>query len=131
MSKIVRIDCLSFLSRVRISVRPSDCYTCCFNFTAIEQYSVKKHLIKLDGVTNNDVLAFDSRLLFLSADIIAPIWTTFYNVSIETQSVISDWKLSKVTPIYKGKGSKDDAGNYRPIRLIGHIMKTFEKEIKL
>ena len=105
--------------------------TCCFNFTAIEQDSVKKHLLRLDGVTNNDVLGFDSRLLFLSADIIAPILTKFYNVSIETQSVISDWKLSKVTPIYKGKGSKDDAGNYRPISLIGHIMKIFEKEIKL
>ncbi len=66
--------------------------------------------------------------MFLSADIIAPILTTFYNVSTETQSVISDWKLSKVTPIYKGKGSKDDAGNYRPI---SHIMKIFEKQIKL
>ena len=57
--------------------------------------------------------------------------TKLYNVSIETQSVISDWKLSKVTPIYKGTGSKDDAGNYRPISLIGHIMKIFEKGIKL
>ena len=46
-------------------------------------------------------------------------------------SLISDWKLSKITPIYKGKGSKDDAGNYIPISLICHIMKIFEKEIKL
>ena len=96
-----------------------------------EEDSAKKHLLRLDGVTNNDVLGFDSRLLFLSADIIAPILTTFYNVSIETQRVISDWKLSKVTPVYRGKGSKDAAGNYRPIRLIGHIMKIFEKEIKV
>ena len=67
------------------------------------------------------------------ADIIAPILTKFYNVSVETETVISDWKLSKVTPIlyYKGKGSKDEAGNYRPISLISHIMKIFEKEIKL
>ena len=54
-------------------------------------------------------------MLFLSADIIAPILTKFYNVSVETETVISDWKLSKVTPIYKGKGSTDEAGNYRPI----------------
>ena len=54
-------------------------------------------------------------MLFLSADIIAPILTKFYNVSVETETVISDWKLSKVTPIYKGTGSKDEAGNYRPI----------------
>ena len=69
-------------------------------------------------------------MLFLSADIIAPILTKFYNVSVETETVISDWKLSKVTPVYKGKGSKDEAGNYRPISLISHIMKIFEKEIK-
>ena len=61
--------------------------------------TVKKHIIKLDDVTNNDVLGFGSRLLFLSAYSIAPMLTTFYNVSIETQSAISDWKLSKVTPI--------------------------------
>ena len=59
---------------------------------------LNKTLSKND-VTNNDVLGFYSRLLFLSAEMIAPILTKFYNVSIETQSVISDWKLSKVTPI--------------------------------
>ena len=101
--------------------------SCCFNFITIEQDSVKEYLLKLGDVTNNDVLGFACRLLFFSAEIIAPILTTFYNVSIETQSVISDWQLSKVTPIYKGKGSKEDAGNYRPISLIGHIMKIFEK----
>ena len=89
--------------------------------------TLSKILLKLDDVTNNDVLGFDSRLLFLSADIIAPILNFFYNVSIEIQRVNSDWNLPKVTPIYKGKGSKDDACNYRPIRLIGHIMKIFEK----
>ena len=49
----------------------------------------KKNL-KFDDVTHNDVLGFDSRLLFLSADIL----TQFHNVSIETQSVISDRKVS-------------------------------------
>ena len=70
-------------------------------------------------------------MFFVSADIIAPILTKLYNVSVETETVFSDWKLSKVTPIYKGKGSKDEAVNYRHISLISHIMKIFEKEIKL
>ena len=61
---------------------------------------------------------------------IAPILTTFYNASLTNKIVISDWKLSKVTPIYKGNGNKEEAGNDRPISLIGHIMKIFEKEIK-
>ena len=55
-------------------------------------------------------------MLFLSADIIAPLLTKLYNFSVEIETVISDWKLSEVIPIYKGKGSKDEAGNYRPIQ---------------
>ena len=46
--------------------------------------TVKKHLLKLDDVTHNDVIRFDSILLFLSAYIIAPILTTCCNVSTET-----------------------------------------------
>ena len=89
--------------------------------------SVIKHLLARGDSSNNDVLEFDSKLLFLSYDILAPILTKFYNISIDSKIVITDWKLSKVVPIYKGKGSKEDTGNYRPISLIGHIMKIFEK----
>ena len=69
--------------------------------------------------------------MFLSADIILPILLKFFNVSIENKIVIPDWKLSKVTPIYNGKGNKEKAGNYRPISLIGHIMKILEREVKV
>ena len=61
------------------------------------------------------------------AYIIATILTTFYNASLTNKIVISDWKVSNVTPIYKGKGTKEEAGMYRPISLICHIMKIFEK----
>ena len=37
-----------------------------------------------------------------------------------------DWKISKVTPIYK-KGPKDDMNNYRPISVISTIAKVMEK----
>ena len=66
----------------------------------------------------------------MGAEIIAPILTKCYNASLTNKIVISDWKVSKVTPIYKGKGNKEEAGNYRPTSLIGRIMKIFEKEIK-
>ena len=55
----------------------------------------------------------------------------FSNVSIENKIVIPDWKLSKVTSIYRGKGNTGEAGNYRPISLIGHVMKILEKEVKV
>ena len=75
-------------------------------------------------------MGFDSKLLFLGAEIIAPIITKLCNASLTNKIVISDWKVSKLTPIYKGKGNKDEAGHYRPISLICHILKIFEKEIK-
>ena len=57
----------------------------------------------------------------MCAYLIAPIMTTFANASIHTKCFASDWKLSsrvsRVTPIYKGKGDANDKGNYRPIRL--------------
>ena len=41
-----------------------------------------------------------------------------------------DWKLSKITPVYKGKGPRDDKNNYRPISVIGHVAKVVEKVVQ-
>jgi hypothetical protein len=43
--------------------------------------------------------------------------------------VLDDWKLSRITPVYKGKGCKDEKGNYRPISVIGHIPKLLERQL--
>ena len=40
------------------------------------------------------------------------------------------WKLSRVVPLYKGKGNEDDPGNYRPISLLNPMSKILEKEIQ-
>ena len=37
--------------------------------------------------------------------------------------------LLRVIPIFKGKGSKDDPKNYRPISVISHVAKLFEKSV--
>ena len=51
----------------------------------------------------------------MCSDLIAPIIIKFANASIHSKCFASDWKLSRVTPIYKGKGGANDKGNYRPI----------------
>ena len=92
--------------------RGSNCTTR-FNFNGIHLEAVRKQLFALGNASNNDVLGFDSKLLFLGAAIIAPILTKFCNASLTNKILISDWKVSKVTPIYKGKGNNEEAGNYR------------------
>ena len=88
------------------------------------------HVTTCPGCCYNLPRTIDSKRLFLGAEIIAPILTKCYNASLTNKIVISDLKVSKVTPIYKGKGNKEEAGNYRPISLIGHTMKIFENKIK-
>ena len=63
--------------------------------------AVRNQLFALGNTSNNDVLGFDSKLQFLGAEIIAPILTKFYNASLTNKIVISDWKVSRVTAIYK------------------------------
>ena len=101
-----------------------------FNFKEIQQTSIARQLYAIGQRGNNDVLCFDGKLLYMSCDILAQKITKLANASIEMQNVLSDWKLSIVTSIYKGKGDKTDKGNYRPISGVGHIAKIIEKEVK-
>ena len=101
-----------------------------FEFNETSTENVKKILQSLGNETGIDILGFDKKLLYLSRDVIAPIICKFINVSINSKCVPEDWKISRVTPIYKGKGAMDDPGNYRPISVVSHVAKVIEKEIQ-
>ena len=101
-----------------------------FNFQDISCESVRKLFMKLGNDSNVDVLGFDSKLLFHANDIISPIMCKFFNMSLRTNTVLQDWKLSRITPVYKGKGKYDEECNYRPLSVISHIAKIMEKLVQ-
>ena len=101
-----------------------------FEFIAIQPESINPQLYALGLSSKTDVHGFDSKLVCLCSDILTPIITKFANASLETNRVLNDWKLSRVTPIYNGKGDVNDKGKYRPISVISHIAKIVEREIK-
>ena len=68
------------------------------------------------------------KLLKTAADVVSPSLTCIFNQSLLTGIYPSDWKLAKVTPIFKN-GSKIDLRNYRPISVIPAVAKIFEKNI--
>ena len=68
------------------------------------------------------------KLLKLAGDDIVPSMYRLLNVSIESESLYSCWKIAKLTPILK----KDDAteiGNYRLILLLSIPSKILESEV--
>ena len=48
-----------------------------------------------------------------------------FNIVLNTGIVPTDWCISLIHPLYKNKGSKEDANNYRGISLISCIGKLF------
>ena len=55
-------------------------------------------------------------------------WLTKFLNRLWTDEVIpEDWKQSTMLPIYKGKGSVLECGNYRGIKLLEHGLKIYER----
>ncbi len=53
-----------------------------------------------------------------------------FNFSLEVNKVPNDWKRAKISAIYKNKGSRKQAGNYRPVSLTSIICKTLEALVR-
>ncbi|VDO94808.1 unnamed protein product, partial [Heligmosomoides polygyrus] len=51
----------------------------------------------------------------------------FFNQVVAEKKVPECWRQSTTIPIWKKKGSPADCSNYRPIRLLSHSMKIFER----
>ena len=66
------------------------------------------------------------KILKDSSDICVSYLTYIYNCSLLSGIFPDDWKLAKVSPIYKS-GNKQECGNYRPISVLSVVAKIFEK----
>ena len=101
-----------------------------FRMKDITISSVSKQLKSLGLESSTDVIGFDRKLLCLGADILAPTLTSLFNTSLRSCVIPPDWKHGRVTPVFKGKGDRLDKSNYRPISVLPHIAKLFEREVQ-
>lgn len=59
------------------------------------------------------------------------ILTDLFNRVLNTGTMPHQWRYSYITPIYKGRGSVQDCGSYRGVKIMSHTMKLFERMIDL
>ena len=67
-----------------------------------------------------------AKLLNDAGDTISESLANIFNLSLQSGIFPDDWKLARITPIYKD-GSKTECGNYRPISVISIVAKVLEK----
>ena len=106
-------------------VKPSD------RVFSFERINVQEVVTLVKGIDGGKATGLDNipcKLLKIAADVVAPSLTCMFYQSLLTGIYPSDWKLAKVTPIFKNR-SKSDLNNYRPISVIPAVAKIFEKII--
>ena len=64
----------------------------------------------------------------LSKELAKPL-SMLFNKSIKEGKIPDKWKIAEVRPIFK-KGSKQEAGNYRPVSLTSVVCKVFESFVR-
>ena len=106
---------------------PISIYT--FKFAEISQDFVHKELKHFEDYFKLDVCNMDTRLLNIATSVITPSLIFLLNWSLSIGYVPQDWKIGKVTPIFKGRGNNNLECNYRPISVLSQIAKILEKAV--
>ena len=65
------------------------------------------------------------RVLMEVAEQVSEILMDIFNSSLESGQIPENWRVANVTPLFK-KGSREELGNYRPVRLISVVGKVLE-----
>ena len=89
---------------------------------------IQKQLQQLPAAKATGLDGLNSRLLKEAADYICTPLAYIVNLSLQTGVFPEEWKIARVTPIFKA-GARDDLGNYRPVSILPVVSKLLEKVV--
>ena len=97
-----------------------------FSFHNVKDDEVQKIIMNLDGSKATPVGDIPTDMLKQAIDIHLLIKTQIIIMSIDNNCYPEDLKLAEVSPVFK---KKDDLNkeNYRPISVLSHVSKVFER----
>ena len=96
-----------------------------FKFQFLSNNEVKKEIENLDTKKSSTYGSIPATILKQCANAYLPHLTNSINYSIQHSNFPQELKLSKVIPVYK----KLQKENYRPVSLLPHVSKIFERII--
>ena len=113
---------LNFLSQTK-SLESS------FVFDPVTPEEVKSEIGCIPNNKFHGLYSCPPRLLKCSANVISSVLADMINSSILNGVYPSKLKMAKIVPVYKAD-EDTDVNNYRPISLLSHFNRIFEKMIK-
>ncbi|KAI8481229.1 hypothetical protein Bbelb_410320 [Branchiostoma belcheri] len=92
----------------------------------VDETEVLNELLKLRTKKSTGLDKIPAKLLKDSAPVIVKPLTHIFNLSIATGEIPKEWKMARVSPIYKS-GSREIVSNYRPVSILNVVSKVMEK----
>ena len=99
----------------------------CFSSRAVSQDEVDKVIRELRNSKASGLDNLDTYILKLTRKSIVPSVCHIVNLSLQANKFPTKWKIAKVIPLYKGKGSKLEPKNYRPVAILPIMSKVMER----
>ena len=98
-----------------------------FSWKPISPDQVDRIIRELKNSKASGIDNIDTYILKITRPFIVPSVCHILNLSLQSNKFPTKWKIAKIVPLYKGKGSTLEPKNYRPVAILPILSKVMER----